>query len=72
MITLSNNAGGGQPASLENIRAAEALAHMFDKPFIIDGCRFAENVRFIGRREPGQGGRRVADIVRDISPSPTA
>ncbi len=66
MITVTNNAGGGQPASLDNIRAAAALAHRFDKPFIIDGCRFAENAWFIKSREPGQGGRRVVDIVRDM------
>jgi len=39
-ITLTNNAGGGQPASLENTRAAAALAHAHGKPFIVDGCRF--------------------------------
>ena len=66
MITVTNNAGGGQPASLANIRAAAKLAHRFGKPFIIDGCRFAENAWFIKRREPGQGGRTVVDIVRDM------
>ena len=66
MITVTNNAGGGQPASLENIRAAAELARRFGKPFIIDGCRFAENAWFIKEREPGQGGRPVVDIVRDM------
>jgi tyrosine phenol-lyase len=66
MITVTNNAGGGQPASLQNIRAAAALAHRFGKPFIVDGCRFAENAWFIREREPGQGGRAVVDIVRDM------
>jgi hypothetical protein len=66
MITVTNNAGGGQPASLENIRAAAALAHKFGKPFIVDGCRFAENAWFIKSREPGQGERRIVDIVRDM------
>ena len=66
MITVTNNAGGGQPASLENIRAAAALAHRFGKPFIIDGCRFAENAWFIREREKGQSGRPVVDIVRDM------
>jgi len=66
MLTITNNAGGGQPASLANIKAVSALAHRFDKPFFIDGCRFAENAWFIKTREAGQQERAVADIVRDI------
>ena len=66
MLTVTNNAGGGQPVSLENIRAVAALARQYGKPFIIDGCRFAENAWFIKIREPGQSGRAVPDIVRDM------
>jgi len=66
MLTVTNNAGGGQPVSLENIRQVAALARHYGKPFIIDGCRFAENAWFIKMREPGQGGRAVPDIVRDM------
>ena len=66
MMTVTNNASGGQPVSLENIRATAALAHKYKKLFIIDGCRFAENAYFIKLREKGQRGRRVEDIVRDM------
>lgn len=66
MLTVTNNAGGGQPVSLENIRGAAALAHQFGRPFFIDGCRFAENAYFIKLREPGQQDRDVKDIVRDM------
>ncbi len=66
MLTVTNNAGGGQPVSLANIRATADLAHRHGKPFFIDGCRFAENAWFIKCREPGQADRRVADIVRDM------
>ncbi|GAM96888.1 tryptophanase [alpha proteobacterium U9-1i] len=66
MMTITNNAGGGQPASLANIKRVAALAHAHDKLFIIDGCRFAENAWFIKQREPGQGDRPVPDIVREI------
>ncbi|SMP10922.1 tryptophanase [Shimia sagamensis] len=65
MITITNNAGGGQPVSLENIRATAALARKFGKPFFIDGCRFAENAWFIKQREEGQSSRSITDIVRD-------
>jgi tryptophanase len=66
MLTVTNNAGGGQPVSLANIRSVAALAHRYGRPFIIDGCRFAENAYFIKQREAGQSGRRVKDIVRDM------
>ena len=65
MITITNNAGGGQPVSLENLRATAALARKYAKPFIIDGCRFAENAWFIKQREEGQKSRSIPDIVRD-------
>lgn len=66
MLTITNNAGGGQPVSLENVRAVAEVAHRHGKPLIIDGCRFAENAWFIKCREPGQQSRPVTDIVRDI------
>lgn len=66
MITVTNNAGGGQPVSLENIRATREIAHAYGKPFIIDACRFAENAWFIKLREKGQQDRSIPDIVRDM------
>jgi tryptophanase len=66
MLTLTNNAGGGQPVSLENVRAVAEAAHRHGKPLFIDACRFAENAWFIKCREPGQAARPVTDIVRDV------
>lgn len=66
MLTITNNAGGGQPASLANIRAVAERARAHGKPFIIDGCRFAENAYFIKTREAGQSERSVKSIVREI------
>jgi tryptophanase len=65
-VTITNNSGGGQPVSLENLRAIRAVCDRFGKPLFLDGCRFAENAWFIKAREPGQAGRPVIDIVRDI------
>jgi tyrosine phenol-lyase len=66
MITLTNNSGGGQPASLQNIREVSELCRRHGIPFYIDACRFAENAYLIKLREPGYAERSVADIAREI------
>ncbi|HEY6099622.1 MAG TPA: tryptophanase [Anaeromyxobacter sp.] len=65
MITVTNNSGGGQPVSLENLRAYAELLHRHGKPLVLDACRFAENAMFVKRREVGQGGRSVKEIARE-------
>jgi tryptophanase len=65
-VTITNNSGGGQPVSLENLHAVREVCDRFEKPLFIDGCRFAENAWFIKTREPGQADRSVVDIVREI------
>jgi tryptophanase len=66
MITLTNNSGGGQPVSLENLRGYRALLGRFGKPLVIDACRFAENAMFIKLREPGQQQREVKAIAQEL------
>jgi tryptophanase len=59
MATVTNNAGGGQPMSLENLHAIRGLCARFQKPFFLDACRFAENAWLIKQREPGQADRTL-------------
>jgi tryptophanase len=66
-VTITNNSGGGQPVSLENLRSVRELCDRFGKPLFLDACRFAENAWFIREREEGQADREVADIVRDLA-----
>ena len=66
MTTVTNNAGGGQPVSMANIRATKALCDKYDKPFFIDSCRFAENAYFIKIREEGYENTPVVAIVREM------
>jgi len=72
MVTVTNNTGGGQPVSLENLRGVRALCDRYRKPLFLDACRFAENAYLIKKREVGQAQRTPKEIAREISRSPTA
>jgi tryptophanase len=66
IFTVTNNSGGGQPASLANLRAASELCGAHGTPFYLDACRFAENAYFIKLREEGHADRTVESIAREI------
>jgi tryptophanase len=65
-MTLTNNTGGGQPASLANVTEVAAICHRHRVPFYLDMCRWAENAYFIKTREPGQANRSIREIGRSI------
>jgi len=66
MLTITNNAGGGQPVSFGNAKSVAERLHHYGIPLYFDACRFAENCWFIKTREPGFGDRTVKDIARAL------
>jgi tryptophanase len=65
LLTITNNSAGGQPVSMENIRATADTYHRHGIPFFLDAARYAENAYFIQQREPAYAHCAIPDIVRE-------
>ena len=66
IITVTNNAGGGQPVSMENIRETKKICSKHGVPMFLDACRFAENAYFIKIREKGYENKTPSEIAKEM------
>ena len=67
IMTVTNNPGGGQPVSMENMRAIREYANSIGKPLYLDFARFGENMYFIKSREPGYADKSIIDILHEFT-----
>jgi tryptophanase len=66
MITITNNSGGGQPVSMQNLRQTKSICMKYHIPLFIDACRFAENAYFIKQRESGYQNISIRNIALEL------
>ncbi len=66
VLTITNNSGGGQPVSMQNIRETKELLNQYGIPLYLDCCRFAENAYFIQQREKGYKNKTIKEISAEM------
>ena len=65
LMTITNNTGGGQPVSMENLKSTKKLCEKYNKMLLLDACRFAENAWFVSQREEDYKGVEIRDITKE-------
>ena len=65
-MEATTNLLGGQPFSIENLKAVKALVEPLGIPLVVDGSLISENAYFIRQREPGYADVSIKDIIREI------
>ena len=65
LMTITNNTGGGQPVSMENLKAVKALCEKHNKMFLLDACRFSENAWFVSQREDSYKDVEIREIAKE-------
>jgi tyrosine phenol-lyase len=65
-MEATTNLLGGQPFSLENLRAVKAMIEPLGIPLVVDGSLISENAYFIRQREKGYENKSIQEIIREI------
>ncbi|PYX87181.1 MAG: tyrosine phenol-lyase, partial [Acidobacteria bacterium] len=66
LLTVTNNSGGGQPVSMENVRQVSTVCRHHGIPLYFDACRFAENTYFVKLREKGFESKTPKQIAQEM------
>ncbi len=66
IITVTCNTAGGQPVSMENIKAVSRMCKSYGVPVLFDAARYAENCYFIKEREEEYRTKEIIDIAREM------
>ena len=62
-VAVTVNMAGGQPVSMENLRAVRELTRRHGIKVVLDATRAAENAYFVKRREEGYENASIAEIL---------
>lgn len=65
-MEATTNLIGGQPFSMENLKAVRQICSQHGIPVVLDGSLISENAYFIRRREKGYDGASIGDIIREM------
>lgn len=66
IMTVTNNSSGGQPVSMENMKAVRKVCDKHGLMMVIDGCRIAENSYFVKQREKGFENKTHKEIAQEM------